>query len=39
LGALVGVGWTGAGAETAETLISDILFVASDSGRIETKDV
>jgi hypothetical protein len=39
LGALVGVDWTGAGAETAETLISNILFVASDFGRIETNDV
>jgi hypothetical protein len=39
LGALDGGDWTGTGAETAETLIGGILFVASDTAGIEANDV
>jgi hypothetical protein len=39
LGALVGGDWTGTGADTGETFIKNILFAASDTGRIEPNDV
>jgi hypothetical protein len=39
LGALVGGDWTGTGADTGETFIKNILFAASDTGRIEANDV